>query len=1172
MVLSEKRTNKLISEMSPYLRRHAHNEVFWYPWGEEAFEKARKENKPIFLSIGYSSCHWCHVMEKESFQNSKIGQYLNKNFVNIKVDKEERPDIDEAYLGAAMVLNEGRAGWPMSLFLDSSSTPFVAGTYFPPQDENGRLGFYSILKWVIHRWENNKEVLLSEAGQVKKTMERIYQKNEGDFLGYNYFDFAAKRLESSWDKNFGGFSKNAPKFFSPGALDYLMTYYTLNPSENIKEILLRTLSCMVKGGVYDLIAGGFSRYSTDKQWLVPHFEKMLYDNAILLSLYARAALIFKEPLFKAICFDLSNFLLSDMLASEKGGFISSIDADVNLEEGKYYSFSMEELRTLFSAEDFEDLKACLDLSEEGNYKEVNLLTLSIEEGLKTKDFIKSLSFQHQKFLKKRLPLLQYRAYRHKVSKDQKVLLGWNSLVISGFVSVYQAFNEERFLGLAMEQAKFLIEQFKTDGSYKRCLLGGKAYGEPCLEDLAYFCKAMIALYGVTLEEKYLKEAREAKEFLVENFYQESSAWFQTANKGEETLFIQTKEASDPVVPSPALMAFECLCFFASLDNNETEHEMIYKALFSLGGHAKRLPEMYLGYYNLLFLSMTDPLNIDYEGKPEDNLFKSLGKWSLHLRQPLFIYTKLVKSQTSQLKICNKNSCLGKISSSEDLEDFFKNFKVPLGSLKGHKKNESLSNLASHEEYFKQFPSTFSHTLKALPWKFSRISMGCYRIQNELKDFETLKNVLSSGINLFDTSNNYGGGQSELLIGKVIDSLKKEGKFKREEILIFTKAGYVQGDLLELRKGLDHSYECCELSDDHWHSLDTEYLEMEIKSSQDRLGIKTIDGFFLHNPEYLLEYFGEKEFYKKISEAFNFLEEKVLSKDIAFYGVSSNTLAVSRKDKLFVDVEKLLEEALKIKGQKHHFRLLQFPFNLIESQAHLSSKFNGGNLFQFCNNKGIATFVNRPLNAIFKEKLIRLSSISIPKQKFNYDKELMKFRYLENIWRSNIAPNIKTGNFKKDLKEIFTLSDAIEEQVKESYSEESWRSFEEHIFDYALHNLNFFDKRLQVGDPQTWLDFKADYISTLQSLCYEAKRTILLKNEEFVEKIEGILDLFLSDDQRSLSLSTKILWLLSHVKGLGSILNGIRKEKYLEEVKDVLKLPLNLPFNQILQEIQKQIQF
>lgn len=1165
MALSQKKSNKLSMEMSPYLKRSSTSEVFWYPWGEEAFERAKNEDKAIFLNIGYTACHWCNRMEKESFSDSQVAAFLNEHFICIKVDKEERPDIDEVYMGATMIFNGGQAGWPMNLFLEYGGKPFASSSYVPLHDQDGRWGFFSIINWAADQWRSNRQILINEANLVKDSMEKIYSKKQEDILDPSYFDFAVKYLELHWDQSYGGFQQKAPKFFSPSTLQYLMNRYEDKPSEQIKEMLLKTLSHMVKGGVYDLIAGGFSRYSTDREWLVPHFEKMLYDNATLLGIYARAASLFKEPLFKAVSFDIATFILSDMLASETGGFVSSIDANLGDKEGVYYSFSYEELEKEFPNEELSSLGESLELSQEGNFNGAILPTLSVAHELDNSSFIEVLSGKHQAFLKHRQKLLEYRAYRHKVSKDYKVLLGWNSLVISAFISVYHAFGEGRFLGLAMEQARFLEKHFKSRNSYHRCFMAGKSYGKASLEDLAYLCRALLDLYQATLKVKYLEEARSIKNTLLKDFYSEKNFWFQSASTKEEKLFVSAKEASDPVIANPALVAFECLLFFSHEEKNDNYREKVNQSLYVLARHAKRLPAVYLGYYNLLLSAMTPALEVSYQGTAEDEIFIRLNQWGLQNKWvPIIVSHK--SSNSAQITIKQKGAELLQTNSLEKLDEFLTNYKSVLVSLREFEQNqEASSKQAQFKQYFKQFPDIQNHFFSQHNWQLSRVGMGAYRVQNQEDDIQMLTQVASSGINVFDTSNNYYDGESELAIGKAISKLQSEKKFKREDFILLSKAGYIQGDLLELKKLLTSDIGTVKLSDDHWHCIDPKHLGEEIQKTKDRLNVKKIDGFFLHNPEYLLEELGQDEFYQKIQKSFEFLEAKVKQGEIGFYGVSSNTMA-KVNHRLFVDVRKMMEVATNSLGIQHHFRLLQFPFNLLESEAYTSNEFHGNHLFHYCKQHQIAAFTNRPLNAIFNDRLVRLASVKVPDERYDYDKEYMKLQYLENIWRSKIAPNIKAEGLKQDLKELFTVSEAVKEQLQDCYSEEHWQRFETHIFDYALHNLNFFDKHLEAGDPQLWLDFRTDFISTLQNLCEECRRRVLMKNYLITSNIEKVFDKYLSDDRRSLPLSIKSLWLINHVSELASILNGIRRADYLQEVKQMLSLPLELPLGKILKEI------
>ncbi|HHT9123488.1 MAG TPA: thioredoxin domain-containing protein, partial [Candidatus Wunengus sp. YC63] len=494
--------NHLINEKSPYLLQHAYNPVDWYPWGEEAFQKAARENKPIFLSIGYSTCHWCHVMEYESFEDEEVAKILNENFVSIKVDREERPDIDNIYMTVCQAMT-GSGGWPLNLFLTPERKPFYAGTYFPKTERYGNPGFIAILKQISNLWKTNKESVLTSSEQVVKVLQTVSEPSTTETLTSDTLKHAYEQMTGNYDNIYGGFG-TSPKFPTPHNYTFLLRWWKRSNDPTALEIVEKTLDRMGRGGIYDQLGGGFHRYSTDEYWLVPHFEKMLYDQALLAMAYIEAYQATGKEFYADIVKDIFTYILRDMTSPE-GGFYSAEDADSEGVEGKCYVWTPDEIIKILGEKDGKIFCDFYDVSKEGNFEEKNILHVDKEinafarlEGIKLEDLREMLS-------KARAKLFTVREKRIRPHKDDKILTSWNGLMIAALAKGAQALNEPKYAQAAMRAADFISNTLRLkDGSLLKRYRLGEAAIPGHLDDYAYFVWGLIDLYEATFEVKYLK--------------------------------------------------------------------------------------------------------------------------------------------------------------------------------------------------------------------------------------------------------------------------------------------------------------------------------------------------------------------------------------------------------------------------------------------------------------------------------------------------------------------------------------------------------------------------------------------------------------------------------------------------------------------------------------------
>lgn len=548
-------SNHLVNSTSPYLLQHKENPVDWYPWGEEAFAKAKAEDKPVFLSVGYSTCHWCHVMAHESFEDEDVATYLNRYFIAIKVDKEERPDIDTIYMNFCQAFT-GSGGWPMSIFMTPDQQPFYAGTYFPNRPRYGMKTFLEILTIIQDNWLNNRKKLLESAQDIVTYL----QKNTGSYddqntgkhnSNINYeqlLNQADQILSQSYDSENGGFG-NAPKFPTPHKLMYLIKRYQDTGKDNLLEIGRKTLIQMYRGGLYDHIGDGFSRYSTDNIFLVPHFEKMLYDNALLIQAYCMAFETTKNPLFRKIAESTAKYVLREM-TSEEGGFYCAQDADVKGEEGLFYLFTPDEVKEVLGEVQGMQFNQWYDISEAGNFEGKNIPNL-----LKNQEYHN----HHEELMYDRQKLEQYRSQRYQLHLDDKVLSSWNGLMIGALCSLYRVSKDKNYLHAAQQAQKFIEDRLTQQGtlyvSYREGRCGEKGF----LDDYACEIYALLSLYDATLDTSYAKAADKMCQKVINDFWDHQHGGFYLYGAEHEALILRPKETYDGAIPSGnSMMAYNLM--------------------------------------------------------------------------------------------------------------------------------------------------------------------------------------------------------------------------------------------------------------------------------------------------------------------------------------------------------------------------------------------------------------------------------------------------------------------------------------------------------------------------------------------------------------------------------------------------------------------------------------
>jgi len=579
-----KKTNRLIKEKSPYLLQHAYNPVDWYSWSDEAFNKARQGDKPVFLSIGYSTCHWCHVMEKESFEDEEVAKLMNDTVISIKVDREERPDIDGIYMSVCQMMT-GSGGWPLTIIMTPDKKPFFAGTYFPKESRYGRTGMKDLILQVKQLWKTKREELLKSSEKISLALMSSSSFTAGNPLNEDVFKTAYKEFEERFDEEFGGFG-NAPKFPTPHNLMFLLRYWKRYGNVKALEMVEKTLIEMRKGGIYDHIGFGFCRYSTDREWLVPHFEKMLYDQALLVMAYSEAYQSTKKNFYKETAEEILTYIMRDM-TSDEGGFYSAEDADSEGEEGKFYLWTTDEIKEILG-NDSEIFIKFFNVEKEGNLpdgeaglidsvhntrSDKNILHIkkglsefAVENDIDEKEFKKMLENGRQK-------LFEVREKRIHPYKDDKILTDWNGLMISAFSKAAQVFGKNIYSDYAVKAADFiLLKMFDAGGRLLHRFRESDAAIFANVDDYVFFTAALLDLYETTFEVKYLKQALRLNDDLIEHFWdEERGGFFFTPGYGEK-LITRQKEIYDGAIPSGNSVAMLNLLRIARITMNNSFEE------------------------------------------------------------------------------------------------------------------------------------------------------------------------------------------------------------------------------------------------------------------------------------------------------------------------------------------------------------------------------------------------------------------------------------------------------------------------------------------------------------------------------------------------------------------------------------------------------------------------
>ena len=591
--------NRLSDEQSPYLLQHANNPVDWYPWGEEAFKKAKELDRPIFLSIGYSTCHWCHVMEHESFEDDSVAKLLNEGFISIKVDREELPEIDHVYMTVCQAMTGG-GGWPLTIVMTPAKEPFFAGTYFPKDKRGGRSGLFQILPMITDAWTSKRQDIMTSVGQVKNYLDQLNSKPAGNDFSTELINGAYDQFRNGFDEEYGGFF-NAPKFPSPHNLIFLMRYHHSFDNKIALEMATKTLKQMRLGGIYDHIGFGFHRYSTDRHWLVPHFEKMLYDQAMIAMAYTEAYHITGEDIFAQTANEIFTYVLRDMTASE-GGFFSAEDADSEGEEGKFYIWTEQEIKDVLGENYGKEFNDIFSITTPGNYKDES-------SGKQTRLNIPHLknynSNGNSDLDSAREKLFNIREKRIHPLKDDKILTDWNGLMIAALAKAAIVLNEPGYLDAAEKAAKFVLDSISKGERLLKRYRNGVAALDAHLDDYAFMAWGLLELYEATFLTKYLSQALDLMNIMVEDFWDDKNGGFFLGSDQSEKLIVRSKTAYDGAIPSGNSVAVMNMVKLTRITGDTKWAELAEKTLRVFSEDVNRAPT---GYTLMLTGFMFDTQN------------------------------------------------------------------------------------------------------------------------------------------------------------------------------------------------------------------------------------------------------------------------------------------------------------------------------------------------------------------------------------------------------------------------------------------------------------------------------------------------------------------------------------------------------------------------------------
>jgi Highly conserved protein containing a thioredoxin domain len=1197
-----RKPNRLVHETSPYLLQHAYNPVDWYPWGTEALNTARQRNCPILLSIGYSACHWCHVMERESFENESIAALMNRHFVCVKVDREERPDLDEIYMAATIAMNHGQGGWPMTVFLTPEQQPFFAGTYFPPVGRWGRPGFPDLLQQVADLWRQDPNGVRSQAQDMTARLQREWQTPAPISVGEEVLDSVVEEFQRDFDARFGGFG-GAPKFPPAAALSLLLRCHRRSGNPMALQMVTTTLDAMAAGGIYDHIGGGFARYSTDERWLVPHFEKMLYDNALLGKVYLEAFQVTGNESYRQVVTEVLDYVLREM-TDDQGAFYSATDADSEGEEGKFFVWTPEQVaQALGDDEECRRFCAVYDITKQGNWEHKNIPNRMRPLDVIAQELRVPIEELRDSLRRGRALLYEARTHRVPPGLDDKIITAWNGMMISAMAEAGRVLGRSEYIEAARRSAEYLLRlHYTKDYRLLRTSRKGRAQHDAVLEDYAYLGEGLLDLYEAGGEERFLERAGTLAVSLLESFQDHDLGGFYTTAKDHEALIVRGREGADGATPSGNAVAATLLARLSfHLDRPELR-EAAVAAMRAYGKQMTRYPRGFAKSLSLVDFLTEGPVELALVGPKDDPTFLALRDTirSVYLpnrilatshrtdgasSHPLLAGKKPVDGRTA-LYICRDFSCqrplTNNVSAAEALHGLSTRSSSTVGGKKlrgrilgGSATVEGSARYAARSVNQPRTGGRFAHgytPFGSTGLTVSKVGFGGYRVDDSDPEHRrALVHALGAGVNVIDTSTNYMDGGSERMIGTVLRELVNTGTVSRDELIVVSKIGYVQGQNLkeaEARERTGRPYpDMVKYGEGIWHCIHPEFLADQLDGSLDRLGLATVDVCLLHNPEYALSEAARsggsslvesrERFYRRIQQAFVYFESQVAAGRIQWYGVSSNTVGRDREDPEAVSLFELWSAASSAAASvgvtRHHFAVLQCPMNLFESEV--ATRPNTGpqhdqSVLQFAEHGQIAVLVNRPLNAMPGRGagMVRLAEFPLEGESGDLEEAFQAVAVLEDEYRSTLAALIPHGGKGLEPKDYFNWAKELAPLRTQLQGVEHWEHVEHQMIAPHVNQVLQAIPRVLQGKSaeQQWENWRDRYVPRLLALLGLLRRTAAERSRARTQQIAASIDPLLPESKRVESLSRKALWVIASTPGVTCVLNGMRTVQYVED--------------------------
>jgi uncharacterized protein len=1198
--------NRLIHETSPYLLQHAYNPVEWYPWGPEALEAAKKRNSPILLSIGYSACHWCHVMERESFESEAIAALMNRWFVCIKVDREERPDLDEIYMAATVAMNQGQGGWPMTVFLTPEQQPFFAGTYFPPEGRWGRPGFPDLLKKIADVWNRDPEGVRHQAQDLTARLQREWQTPAAVTVSEQILDGVVSEYQQDFDERYGGFG-TAPKFPPAAGLSLLLRCYRRTGDDAALRMVRTTLDAMAAGGIYDHIGGGFARYSTDQRWLVPHFEKMLYDNALLARTYLEAFQVTRHESYRDVTTDVLDYIRKEMTHPD-GGFYSATDADSEGVEGKFFVWTPEEVaEAIGDRGNARQFCACYDVTAEGNWEHK-----SIPNRMRPLDEVAkelNVTIDELKDTMRRVRPRMYAARQRRIPPglDDKIITAWNGMMISAMAEAARVLDRADYLAAAKKAADFLLSVHCTDDQrLMRTSRNGRAHLEAVLEDYAFLGEGLVDLYEAGGDDRYLEAARRLAERLILSFQDDEQGGFFTTAKDHEALIIRGREGADGATPSGNAVAAMLLARLSFHLDRVDFREAAVGAIRAYGKHLTRFPRGFAKSLAVVDFLTEGPVELAVVGRREDPHFRAIQDavrgWYLPNRiiaiadctdgtsaHPLLTGKQTLDGRAA-LYICRNFSCQQPLIEASAVDEALgaasRRSRQPAGTkLQGRllggwatveRTAQYAARIVNQPRQHGRFENGFTRFGRTA-LTASRVGFGGYRVDgSDAEHAAALTTALRLGVNVIDTSTNYMDGESERLVGSVLRGLVAGSELTRDEIIVVSKIGYVQGQNLkdaEARERAGRPYpDMVKYGEGIWHCIHPEFLADQLDASLDRLGLSRLDVCLLHNPEYILSEAAQRgtgnvmeareRCYARIEQAFAYLEAQVAAGRISWYGVSSNTIGRDPRDPEATSLSELVCAAVNAaasrSAKEHHFAVLQCPMNLFESEVwsrRTSGQQQNQSVLEVASQEDLAVLVNRPLNAMptSRSGMIRIADVALEGEAGSIEDALRTVSRLEEEYQAMLAPKIPHAGKGTHPKEFFNWAQELGALQSRLQGLEHWEQIEHQMIAPHVNQVLQAVPRLlnDEATAQQWQGWRDRYLPQLLTLLSRLRRQAAERSRIRTGKVAALIDPLLPEWARKESLSRKALWVLASTPGVTCVLNGMRTVSYAKDSTAIL---------------------